>query len=155
MMSSSCWACGGRLGRLLGGGERFRDGLERLSLGIDAEQDLDDAAEHHDPRADCAHLSPPSTQYSARISGRTIRAAASISARWENACGKWPRCLPVGASNSSAYSPSGDATRSRRSIRSRACCSSPTIASAETSQNEQIRNVPSFPERPSSVSSVR
>ena len=35
--------------------------------------------------------------------------------------------------------------RSSRSIRSRAPCSSPTIASAETSQNEQIRNVPSLP----------
>jgi hypothetical protein len=45
--------------------------------------------------------------------------------------------------------------RSSFSIRFRASCNSPTIASAETSQNEQIRNVPSFPERPSSVSSVR
>ena len=32
---------------------------------------------------------------------------------------------------------------------------SPMIASADTSQNEQITNVPSLPERPSSVSSVR
>ena len=38
-------------------------------------------------------------------------------------------------------------------MRSRARCSSPTIASADTSQNEQMRNVPSSPERPSSVSS--
>jgi len=38
--------------------------------------------------------------------------------------------------------------------RSRARCSSPTIARAETSQNEQMRNVPSLPDRPSSVSSV-
>ena len=30
----------------------------------------------------------------------------------------------------------------------------PTIASAETSQNEQMRNVPSLPDRPSSVSVV-
>ena len=36
-------------------------------------------------------------------------------------------------------------SRSSRSIRSRARCSSPTIASADTSQNEQIRNVPSLP----------
>ena len=33
-----------------------------------------------------------------------------------------------------------------------ACRISPTIASAETNQNEQIRNVPSFPDSPSSVS---
>ena len=32
--------------------------------------------------------------------------------------GSCPRCRPVSASNSSAYSPSGEATRSRRSIRS-------------------------------------
>ena len=87
-------------------------------------------------------------------SGTTIRAAASISARWEKACGKLPRWRPVSASNSSAYRPSGDATR--RSVHQVAArCSSPTIASAETSQNEQIRKVPSLPERPSSVSSVR
>ena len=41
-------------------------------------------------------------QYSSNISGTMIRAAASISARWENACGKFPRCRPVAASNSSA-----------------------------------------------------
>ena len=35
-------------------------------------------------------------------SARMIRAAASISARCENACGKLPRCRPVSASNSSA-----------------------------------------------------
>ena len=49
--------------------------------------------------------------------------------------------------------PSGEATRSSRSIRSRARCCSPMIASAETSQNEQIRKLPSLPDRPSSVSS--
>ena len=81
--------------------------------------------------------------------------AASTSARCENACGKLPRCRPVSTSNSSAYSPSGDATFTRRVIRSRARCISPMIASAETSQNEQITNVPSLPDRPSSVSSVR
>ena len=35
-------------------------------------------------------------------SARMIRAAASISARCENACGKLPRCRPVSASSSSA-----------------------------------------------------
>src|SRR5262249_2103105 len=65
-------------------------------------------------------------QYCPIISGRMIRAAASIRARWENAWGKLPRCLPVSASNSSAYRPSGEAIRSSFSIRSRACCISPT-----------------------------
>ena len=40
--------------------------------------------------------------YSSSRSVRMIRAPASISARWENACGKLPRCLPVLVSNSSA-----------------------------------------------------
>src|SRR4051812_37693065 len=95
---------------------------------------------------------PPPT--SASRSDTMMRAAASISARCEKAWGKLPRCLPVLVSNSSAYRPSGVATRSRRSIRSRARCSSPTIARPETSQNEQIRKLPSLPARPSSVSSV-
>ena len=41
-------------------------------------------------------------QYCASISGTMIRAAASIKARCENACGKFPRWRPVPASNSSA-----------------------------------------------------
>jgi hypothetical protein len=49
----------------------------------------------------------------------------------------------------------GDATLTRRSIRSRARCISPMIAKAETSQKEQIRNVPSLPGMPSSISPVR
>ncbi len=40
--------------------------------------------------------------YSWSRSTTTIRAAASISARCEKACGKLPRWRPVGASNSSA-----------------------------------------------------
>jgi hypothetical protein len=44
----------------------------------------------------------PHAPTSARRSARMIRAAASISARCENACGKFPRCRPVEASNSSA-----------------------------------------------------
>ena len=93
--------------------------------------------------------------YSGSRSARMIRPAASMSARWEKAWGKLPRCRPVLVSNSSAYRPSGEATLSRRSMRSRARCSSPTMASADTSQNEQIRKLPSLPDRPSSVSSVR
>src|SRR5690242_7808909 len=54
--------------------------------------------------------------YSCNRSARMICAAAWISARCENACGKLPRWRPVAASNSSAYRPSGDATRSSRSI---------------------------------------
>ena len=39
-----------------------------------------------------------------------MRAAASISARWENAWGKFPRCLPV-------FGPRGEAIRSPRIVR--------------------------------------
>ena len=39
---------------------------------------------------------------SASRSARMIRPAASISARWENACGKFPRWRPVRVSSSSA-----------------------------------------------------
>ena len=40
--------------------------------------------------------------YSATRSAKMIRAAAWMSARWEKACGKLPRCRPVLVSNSSA-----------------------------------------------------
>src|SRR5262249_37955990 len=95
--------------------------------------------------ADHDHVVVAHAPYSASRSARTIRAAASIRARWENACGKLPRCLPVAVSNSSAYRPRGEATASSLSIRSRARCCSPTAASAETSQKEQIRKLPSLP----------
>ena len=36
---------------LSGGGERFCDLFERFALGVDAEDDLDDSAEDHDPGA--------------------------------------------------------------------------------------------------------
>src|SRR6266540_3930381 len=49
---------------------------------------------------------------------------------------------------------SGTMIRPAASISARAICSSPTTASAETSQKEQMRKVPPLPERPSSVSSV-
>src|SRR5262249_22929851 len=64
------------------------------------------------------HAWPASFQYSARSSGTMIRAAASISARCEKACGKLPRCRPVSASNSSAYRPSGEAISRSFSIKS-------------------------------------
>src|SRR5215216_4076793 len=86
--------------------------------------------------ADDDHVVRAHPPISSSRSATMIRAAASISARCENAWGKLPRCLAVLVSNSSAYRPRGDATRSRRSIRSRARCSSPTIASADTSQKE-------------------
>ena len=83
-----------------------------------------------------------------------MRAVASISARWENACGKFPRCLAVfgsyprhrgrGARRSATDAPSG-----------RGLVASPHNRECRTSQNEQITNVPSLPESPSSVSSVR
>ena len=83
-----------------------------------------------------------------------IRPAASMSARWENACGKLPRRRPASTSNSSAKSAERRGDPQRRSTRSRARCSSPMIASPDTSQNEQMRSVPSLPLIPSSVSLV-
>ena len=54
------------------------------------------------PAADDDHVVGAHVVYSSSRSARMIRAPASISARWENACGKLPRCLPVLVSNSSA-----------------------------------------------------
>ena len=48
------------------------------------------------------------------------RLAASMSARWVNACGKFPRCCPVVTSISSAYRWSGPANDSSFSNRARA-----------------------------------
>src|SRR6478735_2332080 len=62
---------------------------------------------------------------------RTTWTTALISARWVKACGKLPRWRPVAGSIS------------------------PISTRAETSQNEQIVNVPSSPRSPSSVSSTR
>src|SRR6185295_6417505 len=81
-------------------------------------------------RRETAHECPPScaaTDHdhvvvahanSASVSSTMIRAAASIKARCENACGKFPRWRPVLLSNSSAYRPSGEATLRSFSIRS-------------------------------------
>ena len=52
--------------------------------------------------ADDDHVVAVIMRYSSSISATMIRAAASISARCENACGKLPRWRPVSASNSSA-----------------------------------------------------
>ena len=52
--------------------------------------------------ADHDHVVVVRHVYSSRASATTIRAAASISARCENACGKLPRWRPVRASISSA-----------------------------------------------------
>ena len=53
-------------------------------------------------RRGCAIASLSLVSTAASSSGTMIRAAASISARCEKACGKLPRCRPVSASNSSA-----------------------------------------------------
>ena len=77
------------------------------------------ATQHHDRHNDS----------SSRRSLRTMRPAAWIRARCENACGKFPRCRERSTSNSSAYRPNGDATRSRRSIRPVAPSMSPIAPS--------------------------
>src|SRR5262249_34154583 len=76
------------------------------------------------------------SESSSRTSARMIRPAAWISARCENACGKLPRWRARSTSNSSAYSPRGEAIRSSRSMRLLARSIWPTTASADTSQNE-------------------
>ena len=53
-------------------------------------------------RADDDHVEGFHCQYPFSISGTMIRAAASIRARCENACGKLPRKRPVDTSSSSA-----------------------------------------------------
>ena len=50
-------------------------------------------------------------QYSSIISGTMIRAAASISARWENAWWKFPRCRPVAAVELLGVEPEGRGDR--------------------------------------------
>ena len=87
--------------------------------------------------------------------GEVMRPAASTSARCENACGKFPE-VPAGVDVEFL----GVKVQRRRHLdqaghQIRARCISPMIASAETSQKEQITNVPSLPDRPSSVSPVR
>ena len=84
-----------------------------------------------------------------------IRAAASISARWENACGKVPEvAASVGVEFLGVQAKrGGNAKQPLHQVPAR--CHSPTIASAETSQNEQIKKLPSLPDRPSSSSPVR
>src|SRR5262249_9215052 len=80
---------------------------------------------------------------------------ALINAKWENACGKFPRWRPQCGSISSAYSNSGPAYDSNFSHSARACVTSPISVSAETNQNEQMVNAPSSPLKPSLVSSTR
>ena len=84
-----------------------------------------------------------------------IRAAASISARWEKAWGKLPRwragarveLLGVQAERR------GDPQELFHQV-ARALLLADD-RQAETSQKEQIRKLPSLPDMPSSVSSVR
>ena len=50
---------------------------------------------------------PSHSDISSIRSATMIRPAASMSARWEKACGKFPRCRAEITSNSSAYRPNG------------------------------------------------
>ena len=86
-------------------------------------------------------VGPPSSRSSSAITWET----ALIRARWVKAWGKLPRWRPDSASSSSAKRSSHPAASRRRSHSSRARWHSPISESAETSQKEQIRNVPSLP----------
>ena len=83
-----------------------------------------------------------------------IARAARISVRWLNAWGKLPTCRRRATSYSSASRPRSLASPTSRSNSARASSTRPLRASAFTSQNEQARNWPSSPGRPSSVSAV-
>jgi hypothetical protein len=144
--------------------------LERADLPIGpADPDLEDP-EHHviGTRGDVGHLledadfarAPKGGERShdpaaSRSSALITRMTALTSARWEKACGKFPRWPPVRGSISSAYRWRGLAKESSQPHKSRARSSSPISAIADTSQNEQMVNVPSSPSRPSSISSTR
>src|SRR5207302_1457884 len=76
--------------------------------------------------------------------------AALTSARCTRPWGKLPRNSPPAGSISSAYSPTSFAKPISSSIRRAASSRRPAMASASASQNEQQRNAPSPPARPSS-----
>src|SRR5262249_22095360 len=79
----------------------------------------------------------------------SISHAAVISPMWLNACGKLPSSSPLEVSISSARSPRALAWETSRLNSASARSISPAFASADTSQNEQITNVPSSPVSPS------
>jgi hypothetical protein len=84
-----------------------------------------------------------------------ILAAASMRARWEKACGKVAEVSTGVDVELLGAEPErrGDPQQPLHQVT--APCSSPMIANADTSQNEQMRKVPSMPDMPSSVSPVR
>src|SRR5215210_4201060 len=84
-------------------------------------------------------------------SARLTASAAPISARWVNACGKFPRNAFVSRSISSAYRPTSLASGSSSPIRLVASSTRRVAASACASQNEQARNAPSSPASASSA----
>ena len=136
------------------GGDRERD--ERIVLGLEREHavvpDLLEArvrarGRRADPRARSV-VKTCTRRVRHPCSMAMRRRPASISARWVNACGKLPRCWPVVASISSAYRCSGPANDSSFWYSARARSTSPMMASADTSQNEQMVNVPSSPREP-------
>src|SRR5262249_28282807 len=73
----------------------------------------------------------------------SISHAAVISPMWLNACGKLPSCSPLRVSISSASRPRSFAYPASWSKSASARSSSPALARHDTSQNEQITNVPS------------
>src|SRR5919198_2600741 len=84
--------------------------------------------------------------------GTSSAIAAWISPTCENACGKLPICSPLCGSISSASRPTSLQNPSSRSNSSRARSVSPARARHSTSQKEQIANVASSPESPSTPS---
>src|SRR6185503_73065 len=75
----------------------------------------------------------------------SISHAAVIRPMWLNACGKLPSSSSLDVSTSSASRPRSLAYETSLWNSSDARSTSPARASADTSQNEQITNVPSSP----------
>src|SRR5947208_3081314 len=99
-----------------------------------------------------ASVAAPLTIIDIDRSGWSRAIAAWISPRCENACGKFPISSPEWGSISSASRPTSLLKPSSRSNSSRARSPSSARARHSTSQKEQIANVASSPESPSTPS---
>src|SRR3954451_16484601 len=100
------------------------------------------ADEATDQRTPDAHRAAPP---------RSIAAAAVSNARCVSPCGKFPRTAPDYGRIPSAKTPTAFASSTSPSISEVASSSRPAWASTSTSQNEQHRNAPSPPRKPSSL----
>src|SRR6185503_12102472 len=114
-------------------------GLSELGGGPEQRGENEGAGQPSDQRRPDAHAIACSNATAAPINDRCV-----------SACGKLPRNAPSSGSISSEKSPTSLDRPTRSSISSAASDMRPAWMRASTSQNEQVRNAPSFPETPSS-----